>query len=78
MSGVAFQPPVIAPIPAEYDNPITARKRPMPTPVAVLRLAGINFTSHCRRPVKARNRKTRPSMKMAVKATEYETFPDPL
>jgi len=32
---------VIAPIPAEYERPISVRKKPMPTPVAVLIVAGI-------------------------------------
>src|SRR5436190_22470395 len=40
------KPPVIAPIPPEYVRPISARNRPMPTPVATLIEFGIILTSH--------------------------------
>jgi hypothetical protein len=75
--GVELQPPVMAPIPAEYDSPISVRKKPMPAPVAVLIVAGISLTSHCRIPVRARKMKMRPSTKTAVKATPYGMGPDP-
>lgn len=66
--GDDLPPPVIAPIPAEYDSPISVRRNPMPTPVAVLSVAGISLTSHCRMPVRARKMKMKPSTKMAVRA----------
>ena len=68
VNGVEGPPPVIAPIPAEYDRPISVSKKPMPTPVAVLRVAGMSFTSHWRIPVKARKIKINPSIKIAVRA----------
>ena len=67
-SGVDVHPPVMAPIPAEYDRPVSVRKKPIPTPVAVLRVAGISLTSHWRMPVRARKMKMRPSIKTAVRA----------
>lgn len=66
--GVEAQPPVMAPMPALYERPISVRKKPMPTPVAVLMVAGMSFTSHWRMPVRARKTKMRPSMKTAVRA----------
>lgn len=68
VNGVEIPPPVIAPIPAEYERPISVRRKPMPTPVAVFNVAGISLTSHCRIPVRARKMKMKPSMKMAVRA----------
>lgn len=58
----------MAPMPAEYDRPISVRKKPIPTPVAVLIVAGISLTSHWRIPVKARTMKMSPSIKTAVRA----------
>jgi hypothetical protein len=65
-------------MPAEYDSPISVRKRPMPTPVAVLMVEGISLTSHCRMPVKARRMKMSPSRNTAVRAVSYEMEPLPL
>lgn len=76
--GVEVQPPVMAPIPAEYERPISVRKKPMPTPVAVLMVAGMSLTSHWRMPVRARTMNIKPSMKTAVRAVLYETLPLPL
>lgn len=77
-SGVDIPPPVMAPIPAAYDRPISVKKKPMPTPVAVLMVAGISLTSHCRIPVSARMIKMMPSTKTAVRAVRYEMAPLPL
>ena len=67
-SGVAVAPPVIAPMPAEYESPISAKKSPIPHPLAILRDVGSSLTSHCRMPRRDRNRKINPSMKTAAKA----------
>lgn len=75
--GVAVAPPVMAPMPEEYERPTSARNRPMPQPLAILILLGSNRTSHCRIPVKARNKKTKPSMNTAARAMRYERSPVP-
>lgn len=76
--GVALYPPVIAPMPAEYERPISVRRKPIPTPVAVLIVAGMSLTSHWRMPVRARKMKTMPSKKTAVRARRYGMGPLPL
>ena len=70
--------PVTMPIPDEYDIPTKVRKRPIPTPLAVLILAGIIFTSQWRIPVNARNTKIQPSRKTVIRASLYEIVPVPL
>jgi hypothetical protein len=65
-------------MPAEYERPISVRKKPMPTPVAVLMVAGMSFTSHWRIPVNARKMNIRPSKKTAVSAVLYDMTPLPL
>jgi hypothetical protein len=67
-SGVAVAPPVTAPIPAEYESPISAKKRPMPHPLATLREVGKIRTSHCLIPRSDKNVKMNPSMKTAARA----------
>ena len=75
--GVAVAPPVIAPIPEEYERPTSARKRPIPQPLAIFMLLGSIRTSHCLIPVRARNKKTKPSMKTAARAIRYGRDPVP-
>lgn len=74
---VAVAPPVMAPIPDEYESPIIDRNRPIPQPLAILMLFGSRRTSHCRIPSKARNIKIHPSMKTAASASPYEMDPVP-
>lgn len=62
--------PVMIPMPSAYDIPTMVRKRPIPTPLAVLIVPGMIFTSQCRIPVNARRMKMKPSAKTAVRASE--------
>lgn len=61
--------PVMAPSPDPYDKPIKVRKKPMPTPLAILMLFGMILTSQWRRPSRARAKNIHPSMKTAMSAT---------
>ena len=75
--GVENQPPVMAPMPVEYERPTSVRKKPLPTPVAVLMVAGMALMNHWRMPVRARKMKMSPSRKTAVRAVSYEMEPLP-
>ena len=68
VSGVVTAP-VMMPMPDVYDIPMRVKKRPIPTPLAILMVPGIILTSQWRMPVRARNMKIQPSINTAVRAT---------
>ena len=58
-------------IPA-FWSPMNAMKRPIPTPIAFLRFAGIEFTIASLTLKNVRRRKMIPSQKIAVRANCHE------
>ena len=68
MSSGAGYDPVTAPIPAEDESPISARKSPIPQALAILMEAGMILTSHCLIPSKESAMNIQPSVNTAARA----------